>query len=282
MSRAGQRPGGGGRGKDRGGCLLRLMVVMVVLGAAAALAWMLFLPVVFADQIRARTGFAVSVASLSCNAFTGKLAVRGLVLSNPGSFPVSDFVELREFSGEADVWSLFSDRLVLEALAVDVRRVTLVRRADGRSNAAVFQQNLFGLTGGSSPAPAGPAASAPAASPARKFLIRRFALRFDQLVVADHTGTKPVVEEFTLGLDQHYENVTDAKQLLVPEVLRRLAAANFAPALGGLVPGDFGRALGVAVQGATERGTELLKDAGQTATELFKGLREKLEESRKP
>ena len=105
---------------------------------------------------------------------------------------------------------------------------------------------------------------------------------FDQLVVADHTRTKPVVEEFPLGLDQHYANLTDAKQLLVPEVLRRLAAANLPPALGGWVPGDFGRALGVAVEGASARGTELLKDAGQTATELFKGLREKLEESRKP
>ena len=83
MSRGGQRRVGGGRGAGRGGCLLRLMVVLVVLGAAAALAWMLFLPVVVADQIRARTGFAVSVASLSCNAFTGKLAVRGLVVRNP-------------------------------------------------------------------------------------------------------------------------------------------------------------------------------------------------------
>ena len=278
MSRGGQRRGGGGRGAGRGGCLLRLMVVLVVLGAAAALAWMLFLPVVVADQIRARTGFAVSVASLSCNAFTGKLAVRGLVVRNPASFPVSDFVELREFSGEADVWSLFSDRFVVEHLTVDVRRVTLVRRADGRSNAEVFRQNLSGPPGAAATPPA-PGASAP---PARQFLIRRLALRFDQLVVADHTRTKPVVEEFPLGLDQHYANLTDAKQLLVPEVLRRLAAANLPPALGGWVPGDFGRALGVAVEGASARGTELLKDAGQTATDLFKGLREKLEESRKP
>ena len=282
MSRGGPYRGGGSRGGCRGGCLVRLLVVWVVLGAAAALAWMLFLPVGVAEQIRARTGFAASVASLSCNVFTGKLAVRGLVLNNPASFPVNNFVELREFSGEADVWSLFSERPVLDDLAVDVRRVTLVRRADGRSNAEVFQENLFGLTGATSPARGVAQTSVAPSPPARKFLIRRLALRFDQLVVADHSGKTPVVEEFNLGLDQHYENVTDAKQLLVPEVLRRLAAANLAPALGGLVSGDFGRALGVAVQGATARGTEMLKDAGQTATELFKGLRERLEESRKP
>lgn len=278
MRRGGQRPGGGGGGHDRGGCLLRLMVVLVVLGAAAALAWMLFLPVGVAEQIRARTGFAVSVASLSCNVFTGKLAVRGLVLRNPASFPVSDFVELREFSGEADVWSLFSDRFVVENLTVDVRRVTWVRRADGRSNAEVFRQNLSDPPGAAAIPPV-PAASAP---PARTFLIRRLALRFDQWVVADYTGKKPVVETFPLGLDQHYENITDAQQLLVPEVLRRLAAANLAPALGRGLPGDFGRALGAALLGASARGTELLKEAGETATELFQGLREKLEESRKP
>ena len=275
MSAARQRGPARGRGGCRGGCLVKLLLLAVVLGAALALAWMLFLPTVVMAQIRARTGFEASVASLSCNAFTGRLAVRGLVVSNPPSFPVNDFVELRDFSAAADVWSLFSDRLVLDEVTVDFRRITLVRRADGRSNAEVFQQNLLGLA----VAPAG--APRPGA-PARKFLIRRLALRFDQLVLADHTGAKPAVQEVNLALDQHYENVTDSKQLLVPEVLRRLAAANLGPVLGGLVPGDFGRALGETAREAAARGGELLRDAGQQATDLLKGLREKLEESKKP
>ena len=269
------------RRRSHGGCLVRLLLLLVVVAAAGALAWMLFLPGAVASQLRARTGFEVSVASLSCNVFSGRLAVRGLVLRNPASFPVNDFVELRDFSAAADVWSLLSDRLVVDDLTVDVRKVTLVRRADGRSNTEVFQQALAG-----SPAGPAPAAVAPlplgVPAPARRFLIRRLALRFDRLVLADYTGPKPAVEKFPLGVDQHYENVSDAQQLLVPEVVRRLATANLGPALAGLVPGDFGRALGGAAREASARGTEMLKDAGQKAGDLFKGLREKLEESRKP
>lgn len=281
MSRLGQRRGGG-CGPCRGGCLVRLLVVGVVLGATAALAWMLFLPVVFAEQIRARTGFGVSVASLSCNAFSGKLAVRGLVLGNPASFPVRDFVELGEFSAAADVWSLFSGRLVVDELALDVRRVTLVRRGDGRSNLDVFLDPFFGRPGAASAPAAGAQRPASVAAPARRYLVRRLALRFDRLVLADHTGATPVVATFPLGIDQAYANVTEAQELLVPPVRRRLAAAKLGPALGGWVPGDFGRALGEALDGEVARGPESLPAAGRPATELFKGPREKLEESRKP
>jgi hypothetical protein len=282
--------------------MVRLLVLAVVLGAVVALAWMLFLPVVVMAQIRSRTGFEVSAASISCNAFTGKVIIRGLVLNNPASFPVRDFMELREFSAEAELGSLWADRLVLEALTVDFRKVTLVRRADGRSNAEIFSQNLFGLTlppastaplPAVAPAPASVpalpvAAPGPAARPAasgeapRKFLIRHLTLRFDRLVLEDHTTAKPLVQEHALALDQRYENVTDVQQLLVPEVLRRVAAENLGPVLGVLVPGDFGRALRETARTAADRGATLLKDAEQKGADLFKGLREKLEETRKP
>lgn len=288
--------------------MMKLLVLAVVLGAVGALAWMLFLPLMVTAQIRSRTGFEVSVASLSCNAFTGKIIIRGLVLNNPASFPVRDFMELREFAAEAELGSLLGDRLVLETLTVDFKKVTLVRRADGRSNAEIFSQNLLGLAlppastaplpgagPPSLPAPgetpalpvagAGSSAGTPAAAGGagpRKFLIRHLSLRFDRLVLEDHTTAKPLIQEHALALDQRYDNVTDARQLLVPEVLRRVAAENLGPVLGVLVPGDFGRALREAARTATDRGATLFKEAEQKGADLFKGLREKLEETRKP
>ena len=262
--------------RRRGGIFVPLLLGLAVLFAFATLAWMLLLPAVVTRQIYARTGFDTSVASLSCDPFTGRLAIRGLVLTNPAAFPTGDFVQLREFRAVIDVWSLFSDQIVCDELAIDVRKVALVRRADGRSNAEVFGQN-FGLA-----EPAAPASPTPLAPPARKFLIRRLALRFDQLVIADYSGAKPEVREFDLAVDQHYENVTLARQLLVPEVLRRVAAENLGPLLGRLVPGDFGRALGDIAHDTAKSGEALLQDAGAKATDLLRGLREKLEESKKP
>jgi hypothetical protein len=275
-----RRSEGGGRrvANSRGGCLVRLVVLLVVVVAAGALAWMLFLPAVVTAQIRQRTGFDATVTGLSCNAFTGRLAVRGLVMSNPASFPVRDFVELREFSMETEVWSWMSDRPVIDALTADVRKVTLVRRPDGKSNAEILQRALLGEEREGT---SGPAAG-PVATPPRPWLIRRLVLRFDRLVIADYSGVKPVVQEHVLGLDQRYENVTEAKQLLVPEVLRGLAAVDLGPTLGRLVPGELGRALGDKVRAGAAQGAEAFKEAGLQAADLLKGLREKLEESRKP
>lgn len=309
--------------------MVKVMIFGVVLAAVGALAWMLLLPIFVTAKIRARTGFEVSVASLSCNAFTGRLIMRGLVLGNPPTFPARDFVELQEFRAEAELGSLFSERLVLDALTVDFRKVVLVRRADGRTNAEVFRENLLGLppqpqppsqpavavsvpSGEKSPPaitvtipnssslppprqdPPTVAEAAPsngngsgalrptgASEPGRKFLVRRLTLRFNRLVLADYTGAIPKVEDYPLGLDQSYENVTEAKQLLVPEVLRRVAAANLGPALAW-VSGDFGRTLRERARETVDRSAELLKGAEQRGADLFRGLREKLEENKKP
>src|SRR5450432_866771 len=97
----------------RGGIFFKLLVFLAAVFALAALAWMLFLPAFVTRQIRTRTGFDATVASLSCNPFTGRLTIRGLVLTNPPGFSTSDFVQLREFRLEGDLLSLFSERIVL-------------------------------------------------------------------------------------------------------------------------------------------------------------------------
>ncbi len=270
----------------RGRILLRVLFFIAVACALFALAWMLLLPEFVLRQIRTRTGFAATVASLSCNPFTGRLTIRGLVLTNPPGYSTGDFVQLREFRADGDLLSLFSERVVLDELVLDVRRLALVRRADGLSNAELFEENL-GLITKAAPgtrATLGESTSrnAPPPPPPRKFLIRKLALRFDQLLIADDSPTKPALQEYKLAVDQHYENVTEAKQVLVPEVLRRVAAENLGPALGRLVPGDFGRALGDTARGAAKSGEAMLKDAGTQTTDFLKGLREKLEEKKKP
>lgn len=269
-----------------GGVFAHLLLFLVVVLAVGALAWMLLLPEYVTRQLQSRTGFDATVASLSCNPFTGRLTIRGLVLTNPSSFPTGDFLQLREFHAAGEVWSLLSDRISLDELTLDVRRIALVRRADGRSNADLFAQNLgfvppaLGVPAVASP-PSLPAAAAPA-SPAKKFRIKQLVLRVDQLVLADYSGAAPDVKQYDLAVDQRYENVTEPRQILVPEVLRRVAAENLGPILARLVPGDLGRALGDSARAAARSGEALIKDAGTQATDLLHGLREKLEQSKKP
>jgi uncharacterized protein involved in outer membrane biogenesis len=247
---------------ERGGVGLKLLVFLAVVFAAGALAWMLFLPLVFTTQVRQRTGFDITVQSLAVNPFTGTIELRGLVLANPPTFPVRDFVELRRFSAEVEVLTLFSARPVLATMALDVAKVTLVKRPAAETNAESFQRHLTQADDPPLPLPA---------RPARGFLIRRLEVRIDELVIADYSARIPAVQRYKLAFNQTYMDVTSVQGLLP-----------VGTALNGLLPGALGQALGEVVKEATKSGAGLLKDAGRKAGEKIKGYFDALEESRKP
>jgi len=251
----------------RGGILFKLLVVLLAIVAVVGLIWMAFLPVVLTTQLRARTGFDATVDRFAINPFSGKILLRGLVVTNPPTFLEHDFIELREFQANADAFSLLSDRPVFDSMVIDVASVTLVKRDDGATNADVFDRNL-------SPEGAGPLP--PGARKLRQFVVRRLTLRIDRLVIADHSHRKPKVREITLGINQTYTNVTDLKQLFAPAALQNLMPV--AEMIGGLVPGDLGKLFG----DAAKSGTDLLKGAGRTTGDGVKRFFDALEESKKP
>lgn len=253
---------------ERGGCLFKLLVFLVVLAAFAALAWMLLLPAVFTNRIRAWTGFDATVTSLVVNPLSGTVRVKGFGLKNPPTFPVSEFLEVREFGADVRTKTLWSERLVIESMIVDVERVTLVKRDDGITNAQAFERNLAEARE-REPRP-------PSSKPARTFLVRELRLRVNELVVADHSSRRPSERRLAVGIDQSYADVTTMEQLLTPAALRPLAPV--AVALSGFVPGD----LGAAIDEAARESAGKLKEAGRKTTEAVRGFFDALEESRKP
>jgi len=250
----------------------KLVVLLAVVFAVVALAWMTLLPAVLTSQLRERTGFDATVQSLSVNPLTGTAHVRGLLVTNPPTFPIRDFVRLREFQADAEVFTLWSDRVVFKSMLIDVDNVTLVKREGGQSNADAFQQHLTQPSDGR-PQP-------PPSRPGRRFLIHHLTVRIDRLVIADYSSRMPSSHEYRLGLNQSYTDVSDVKDLLAPAALQSLAPVG--AALKGLVPGELGQAIGGAVKDATKTGEGLLKSMSRKAGEKAKGYFDALEESRKP
>jgi hypothetical protein len=250
----------------RGGILFKLLVVLAGLFALAALGWMVLLPYCLTAQLRERTGFDASVATLMVNPFTGELRARGLVVGNPPTFPRPEFLQVRELDLDADVFSLFSSKPVLNRVTLDIALVALVKRADGRTNAEVFRGYLAD--------PAGRPAAA--ARTERHFLIRRLDLRFDRLLLADYTGRQPVVRDYPVKLDRTFANVSDSRQLMLPASLDQLFALG--GAVGGLLPEDVGRV----VENALHSGKDLLKGALGPDKHVFNSFSDTLEESKKP
>ena len=253
--------------KVHGGALVKVLVFLIVIFAFVALAWMLFLPKLVTAQIRMRSGFDATIESLAVNPVSGNIEMKGFVLTNPPTFPVEEFVELREFQASARTASLFSENPIFDRMLVNAATVTLVKRKDGATNAEAFQRNLEDYD--RKPLVA-------EKSKQRKILIRQLDLRIDRLVVVDHSLREPTRREFTLNLHQSYTDVTRLDQLLEPGALKNLAP--IAVAIGGLLPGEIGKLL-TEVGGSS---VDLLHQAGRRTGERVKGFFDALEESKKP
>jgi hypothetical protein len=234
-----------------------------ILFALASLAWMVFLPAIVQRELRESTGFDFHVAVLKCDPFTGRVLVAGLSARNPPSYPSPDFVELRELRADVNVFSwMFSERVVINELDVDTEKIVLIRQHDGKSNAGDFM------------------AAANRRKP-RDYLVRRLHIHLGELAVEDFTGSKSDTRDYKLNIDQNYTNVTDPKQLLVPEVVKALHSFGLHHDVEQLLPGDFGRALALGVGGVAEVGA-VLRDAAHKTGETLKGAIDKLDQSAKP
>ncbi len=250
----------------------KICLALGVLFALASLAWMVFLPAVVQRELRESTGFDFHLAVLKCDPFTGRVLVAGLSARNPAGYPSPDFVELRELRADANVFSwLFTDHAVINDLDVDMEKIVIIRRHDGRSNAGDF---MAAVSWGGAP-------GAPAQRRARDYLVKRLHIRLAKLSVEDYTGSKTDKRVYKLNIDHAYANVTDPKQLLVPEVVKTLHSFGLHHDVEQLLPGDFGRALALGVGGVAEVGA-VLRDAANKTGETLKGAIDKLDQSRKP
>jgi hypothetical protein len=238
--------------------------------ALCALAWMAFLPMVAVHELDAVTGFDFHTEVLAVNPLTGSVVVRGLVAKNPSAYPVPLFFEIRSLKAEVAVFSgLFSGRIVIDDLDVDIAKVELVRLRGGKTNAGELMA-AFSHPAGAAGAPGKPTA----------YLIKKLHVRFDELAVADYSGSSTDQKTYNLHIDQEFTNISSPSQLLIPSVMRNLHSFGLHHDVEGLLPGDFGKALAGAVGGATTVG-EKLKNATEDAGSYIKGAIDKLEQKAK-
>lgn len=250
---------------------------LVLLGgffALCAIAWMLFLPAVAEHELRQVTGFDIRMKVVAVDPFTGNVVVRGLTAENPSEYPEPDFIVLRSMEADVSVFSLvFSDRIVVGNLDMDIEKVEIVRLHDGRTNTGEFMAAFKGR---------GTGAAAPSASrKAPAYLIKKLHVRFDQLVVLDESGSKSDKSTYNLHINEDFTNITGPSQLLVPSIVKDLHSFGFHHDVSGLLPGEFGNALATAVGGAANVGGRL-KNAATDARDYLKGALDKLEQKAKP
>jgi hypothetical protein len=254
----------------------KALVIVGGIFALCALAWMAFLPAVAEHELREITGFNIRMKVVAVDPFTGNVVIRGMTAENPSEYPESDFIELRSMAADVSVFSvLFSDRIVVDNLDANIAKVEIVRLHDGRTNTGQFMAAFRGGGASTAVATASPLHRAPA------YLIKKLHVRFDQLVVLDESGSKSDKSTYDLHIDDAFTNVTGPGQLLVPSILRDLHSFGLHHDVSGLLPGEFGNGLAVAVGGAANVGGKI-KAAASDAGDYLKGALDKLEQKAKP
>lgn len=245
-----------------GACSVKLLALLALILVVCVAAWVLFLPRVVSSVVRSRTGFEVKVQRLWVNPFTANISMRGLVVENPPDWPERAFVDLREFRADAKLFSLFGERLEADEVVLDVARVTLVRNREGGLNAVRFKDGFAG-----EPTPAGqpPPPKPGEAGAAPKFLIKRLVVRLDQITYADHSGRQPRVREYPVAINRELTDVDSVAELINPLYTANVAVVS--EALGGMFADSVEMLKGTG---------DVLKDAGQKATETVKGFLDKL------
>lgn len=252
--------------RRRGGCLAKLFFLLLLGAGVLALCWVLFLPMLVVRSLHNRTGFDVSVQDLSVNPFTARISVRGLVIGNPSTYPINDFIHIGEFTADAQLGSLLSDRLIVEEAVVDIRELALVRNSKGERNALAFWKALVGESG-----PAQTQVSEAKQEPTEKkeFLIRKLRLRLDRLMISDGIADTTQVRTVDLQFAQDYEDVTGVAQVTEPIIRQAIAKS-----------GALKELTAKALEGFKTNGASL-KESGQKAVESIKGFFKSLGEKGK-
>lgn len=254
-----------------GGALLQIVIFLVCAFAMLGLGWMLLLPGLFTSVIENRTGFSAKVDSFYANPFTAEVRMRGLVVVNPSGFSESDFLDLKQFTAKADLFSLFGRKPVLDMTTLDVARITVVTNERGTNNLDLIYSRLA-ARGAKKPSAKG----APAAVSPMQFFVRNLDVRLNEVVVKDERPGKTPQQVHALAFQRSYRDVTPAtkfNEALPPKVTA--AGKN----IGEVVTGDLKQIVANVTQ-PIDRKTYAWGDRQEK--ENASGDARKLEEAAKP
>jgi hypothetical protein len=126
----------------------RLLILLVVLLVAAVLLLDTVAREVFEYKLEQRTGLEVKVDSVKVGILNPRLTIEGLVVYNRPEFGGSPMIDLPELHAEYDRGALWSHKLHLYLLRVNLREISIIESSNGVLNLTSAQKHIRGTGGG--------------------------------------------------------------------------------------------------------------------------------------
>lgn len=273
----------------RGGVLKKLLIALVLLVVLVPIAIVLFIdPIAKAGIATAGShalGTKTRVDEAAIGLFSGKTAIRGLVIDNPEGYSPEKFVKLGEIAVDAGLPSFLGEKIVIEHIAIRDLAIEIEKGPDGVLNVKKFAEHLQKVTGRGGPSDAPP--PPPAEGEAKEVLVKE--LRLESMTVnlrniaGGRDGVVPVELPDIVIRDLSSKGGVDvlASELsgvVIGAAMKGVIAANIeglgADVVGGLqgaVEG-IGGAIGGPLRGAVDAGIsgagEALKGVGKAVGDL--------------
>lgn len=176
-------------------------------------------------SVKAITGLNLSIDKIQIGIFKTLLAIEGLKLFNPPNFPDKVMVDMPNLYIDYDLGSFFKGVIHLEKMVLNLKEVVVVKNSKG-------ELNLNSLTVIKSQKPAKKEEAQKKPSPMPKIQIDSLDLKIGRVIYKDYSkGGSPIVKEFNVNIDEHFENITNPYLLgsiIVLKSLQNTTIANLA------------------------------------------------------
>jgi hypothetical protein len=120
----------------------RLLILLVVLAVAAILLLDTVAREVLESQLTDRTGLEVRIGAVKIGLLNPRLTVERLVVYNRPEFGGSPMIDLPELHAEYDPGALWSRKIHLRLLRVNLAQISVVEATNGRLNLQVVDRRL--------------------------------------------------------------------------------------------------------------------------------------------
>jgi hypothetical protein len=210
---------------------MKVVVFLVVVLVVLVLARNVVVKAAVENGVKIVTGMPLSIQKFDLDIVHTSMDIENLLLKNPPGFHDTALLDIPKVLVAYERASIFTGKVHLKTIEFDMKQFTVVKNERGELNLDRLR-SLQGTQKPSQPTRQEPKAPAKAI-PIQIDLMR---LKIGKVVYTDYSGVQPVTKEFSINLDQSFQNITDLRSVMRLIVMKAMMSSG----ISNLVNFDIG------------------------------------------